>query len=79
MDPAFAGKLVAFLIWGVVVGLLAKRKGRNPWGWGVAGGVSWTSHFLILAFLPSLQMPKMRSVAHERARQEHDMPHVRIV
>lgn len=36
MDPLVI-KLIAVLFWAVVVGLLAKRKNRNPIGWGLAG------------------------------------------
>lgn len=42
----------AMLFWGVVVGLLARRKNRNPWGWGVAGALSWILALLVLAFMP---------------------------
>ena len=44
--------LVVGLFWGIVVGLLARRKNRNAWAWGAAGAVSWVVALLILAFMP---------------------------
>lgn len=52
MDPILLGKFLAALVWGIIVGLLAKRKNRNAWAWGVAGALSWLIALLILAFLP---------------------------
>jgi rubrerythrin len=52
MDKSLFVGLIWGLIWGVVVGFLAKRKNRNPWGWGVAGALTWLIALLILAFMP---------------------------
>ncbi|MES1980775.1 MAG: hypothetical protein V4451_22270 [Pseudomonadota bacterium] len=52
MEFALISKVAVLLIWGTVVGLLAKRKNRNPWGWGLAGAFSWFIALLVLAFLP---------------------------
>ena len=56
MEAANFGGLIAWLIWsviwGVVVGLLAKRKNRNPWGWGMAGAMSLLLALIVLAFMP---------------------------
>jgi hypothetical protein len=40
------------LFFGIIVGLLAKRKNRNPWLWGFGGALSWLIALLALAFLP---------------------------
>jgi hypothetical protein len=45
-------KLLASFFWSIVVGLLAKRKNLNPWGWGVAGAASWFIALVFLAFQP---------------------------
>lgn len=45
-------KPLAVVLWGVVVGLLAKRKHKNPWLWGVLGAFSWVIALAILALLP---------------------------
>jgi len=50
-------KLGIAAIWGVVVGLLARRKNRNPWTWGLAGVLSWFIALIVLAF-KSYQCPK---------------------
>lgn len=57
MSTALAAKLLASLFWAVVVGLLAKRKNRNPLAWGIAGALSWLIALVILAFL-SFKCPK---------------------
>ena len=44
----------AMLFWGGVVGLLAKRKNRNPYGWGLAGGSFSLLTLVLLAFMPNL-------------------------
>lgn len=51
MDPIVA-KLAAALVCAVLTGLLAKRKNRNPWVWGVAGAFSLLIALLVLAFMP---------------------------
>lgn len=73
MDAAVLGKLLASLIWGLVVGLLAKRKHRNPWGWGVAGALSWLIALLILAFMP-YKCPKCRQSLTNDQGKEKDCP-----
>ena len=45
-------KLLASFFWSIVVGLLAKRKNLNPWGWGIAGAASWFIALVFLAFQP---------------------------
>ncbi len=70
MDAATLGKLFAALIWGLVVGLLAKRKNRSPWGWGVAGALSWIIALLILAFMP-YKCPKCKqSITNDQGRDK---------
>lgn len=32
--------------------VLAKRKHRNPWGWDIAGALSWLVALFMLAFMP---------------------------
>ena len=71
MDAATLGKLFAALIWGLVVGLLAKRKNRSPWGWGVAGALSWIIALLVLAFMP-YKCPKCKqSITNDQGRDKN--------
>lgn len=71
MDAATLGKLFAALIWGLVVGLLAKRKNRNPWGWGVAGALSWIIALFILAFMP-YKCPKCnQSITNDQGKNKN--------
>ncbi len=51
---SFGFGIGVMLFLAVVVGLLAKRKNRNPIGWGIAGGLFFLIALLILAFLPYL-------------------------
>ena len=71
MEAAVLGKLIAGLIWGVIVGLLAKRKNRNPWGWGMAGALSWFIALLILAFMP-YKCPKCSQSLTNRQGKEKE-------
>ncbi len=48
----YAAELLAALVFGAIVALLAKRKNRNPWFWGLMGFISWVIALLVLAFLP---------------------------
>jgi hypothetical protein len=41
---------IVWIFWGVVIGLLAKRKNLNPWGWGLLGGLFWPVGLIALAF-----------------------------
>lgn len=51
MEVIFA-KLLATIFWGTIVGLLAKRKNLNPWGWGIAGALSWGIAIIALMLMP---------------------------
>jgi hypothetical protein len=50
--------MIGYLIWytisGLIIGLLAARKNRNPWAWGLIGGLSSIVGLIILAFMPYL-------------------------
>lgn len=60
----------AILLFGVLTGLLAKRKNRNPWGWGIAGAFSLILALLVLAFLP-YKCPKCRaSLTNQQGRDK---------
>lgn len=52
MPPYIYVRVVLPLGFGLVVGLLAWRKNRNPWLWGLGGAISLVIALLILAFLP---------------------------
>ena len=70
MEVALIAKLLAALIWGIVVGFFAKRKNRNPWGWGVAGAFSWLIALVVLAFLP-YKCPKCeQSITNDQGKDE---------
>lgn len=51
MDPII---IVGSIFMAVLVGLLAKRKNRDPIGWGIAGATSWAIALVVLAFMPYL-------------------------
>ncbi len=42
--------LIVWAFWAVVIGLLAKRKNLNLWGWGLLGGLFWPVGLIALAF-----------------------------
>lgn len=67
-------RLIAMLIWGVVLGFLAKRKNRNPIGWGIAGAMSWLIAVLVLAFLPFLCPKCQERITKEEAKSDR-CPH----
>lgn len=68
MDPIII-KLIVALFWGVVVGLLAKRKNRNPWGWGLAGALSWLIALIFLMFMP-YKCPKCgKSITNDEGKK----------
>jgi hypothetical protein len=70
VESVLVAKLLAALVWGVVVGLLAKRKNRNPWGWGIAGTFSWLIALVILTFLP-YKCPKCeRSITNDQGKNK---------
>jgi MFS family permease len=48
------GFLISYTIAGLIIGLLAKRKNRNPWAWGLIGGLFLLAGLLLLAFMPYL-------------------------
>jgi len=41
---------IVWIFWGLVIGLLAKRKNLNPWGWGILSGIFWPIGLIALAF-----------------------------
>lgn len=59
-------KLTASLFWSIVVGLLAKRKNLNFWGWGIAGAASWFIALVFLAFQP-YKCAKCKSVVEKNS------------
>lgn len=70
MEIATLGKLLAAIICGLFAGLLAKRKNRNPWGWGIAGALSFLVALLILAFMP-YKCPKCgQSLTNDQGKEE---------
>lgn len=70
MEMATLGKLLAAIICGLFAGLLAKRKNRNPWGWGIAGALSFLVALLILAFMP-YKCPKCdQSLTNDQGKEE---------
>lgn len=55
MEPVeVLANLTVMVFWAVVVGLLAKRKNRNPWLWALFGALSWVIALIVLAFQPYL-------------------------
>lgn len=67
MDPIIV-KLIGGLFWAVVVGLLAKRKNRNPIGWGIAGALSWFIALIVLAFMPYLCPKCKHKISNKEAK-----------
>ena len=62
-------KIIVFLFWAVLTGLLAKRKNLNPWLWGVAGALSWFIAIIFLMFMP-YKCPKCRkSITNDEGRE----------
>lgn len=59
---------MAALFWAVVVGLLAKRKNRNPIGWGIAGALSWLIALIVLAFMPFICQKCQNNITNEEAK-----------
>jgi hypothetical protein len=53
---------------GTVSGLCARRKNRNPYWWGILGGVFWGIALPVLAFLPK------RPVSRPNQTQTVDSP-----
>ena len=70
MDAVTLAKLFVAFIWGLVVGFLAKRKNRSPWGWGVAGALSWIIALLILAFMPYKCLKCKQSISNDKGRDK---------
>ena len=63
MDAVTLAKLFVAFIWGLVVGFLAKRKNRSPWGW----GGSWCAvmdYRTSYTRLHALQMPQVQTINH---------------
>ena len=48
-----------YVISAVIIGLLAARKNRNGWAWGLIGGLFLLPGLIVLMFLPYL-CPKCR-------------------
>lgn len=74
LEVAIAAKVIVAIIWGAIVSLLAKRKNRNPWAWGLcgaAGALTWLIPLLallVLAFTP-YQCPKCKqSLTNKQAK-----------
>lgn len=47
----FAGMLLMWAIFGTIIGLLAARKNRNGWLWGIIGGFFWVPSLIVLCFM----------------------------
>jgi len=54
------GLLIAYIIAAIIIGLLAHRKNRNGWLWGLIGGLFLLPGLLILMFMPYL-CPKCKN------------------
>jgi len=67
-------QVLVALIFGAVVALLAKRKNRNPWFWGVMGFISWIIALLVLAFLP-YRCPKCEQDLSNQEGRDKSCPH----
>ena len=50
----FSVLVIMYLGFALVIGLLAARKNRNPWAWGLLGGLSYMIALAVLAFMPYL-------------------------
>tara|TARA_R110000851_G_scaffold9382_1_gene34958 strand:+ start:732 stop:986 length:255 start_codon:yes stop_codon:yes gene_type:complete len=61
-------KLIAALLWAVIVGLLANRKNRNPIGWGIVGALSWLIALVVLAFMPYLCPKCKQKISNKDAK-----------
>jgi len=46
--------LISYAIAGTIIGFLAARKNRNPWAWGLTGGLFLILGLIVLAFMPYL-------------------------
>lgn len=62
--------MILCLIFGIVVGLLANRKNRNPWLWGGLGAISWIIALLVLAFLPYRCKTRTHDVTNAEAKEK---------
>ncbi len=51
--------LIAYAIAALIIGLLAARKNRSGWAWGLIGGLALLPGLLVLMFMPYL-CPKCR-------------------
>ena len=63
--------LPGFIFWGIIVGLLAKRKNRNAIGWGIAGGLSWLIALLVLAFMPYICPRCEKDLSNDDGKKGH--------
>ena len=63
---AVVGVVAGFF--GLVLGLLAKRKNRNPWAWGVVGALALLPGAIVLMFMPYLCPRCRRSITNKEAR-----------
>jgi len=52
--------LVTWAIFGTIIGLLAARKNRNGWTWGIIGGIFWLPAIIALCFMHFL-CPKCKA------------------
>ena len=55
---------------GLVLGLLAKRKNRNPWAWGLLGALALLPGAIVLMFMPYLCPCCRRSITNKQARAD---------
>lgn len=70
MEAVAFGKLIWLIILGLASGFLAKRKNRNPWGWGIAGALSFFIALIILAFLPYKCPNCNQSLTNKQGREK---------
>lgn len=69
-ETRLLARLLAMLVWAVIVGSFARRKNRNPWGWGLLGAFSWLIALVVLAFFPYLCPQCGGSVSNEDAKRQ---------
>ena len=67
------GFLILYAISGVIIGLLAARKNRNGWAWGLIGGWFLLFGLLVLAFLPYL-CPKCKESLTNKSWKSRTCP-----
>jgi len=73
METTLILELLVVIVWGTAVGLLAKRKNRNPWLWGIAGILTLPIALLVLAFMP-YKCPKCNQSLTNKQGSDKECP-----